>query len=73
MSLAGHNRGKHYRPGKGYVRGKIALRVLLADKGYDIKCPFCKTYTNSENSLHFCAGCGRPWFEKRDGNFVFEA
>ena len=69
--FAGHNRGKHYMPGVGYVRGKIALRVLLTGAGKDIKCPYCHSYTNTLNAIQACPSCGRQWFTKRNGDFVF--
>jgi len=71
--FAEHNKGKHYWPGIGYVRGKVARRVLLAGRGKDIKCPFCRTYTNTENAIRNCPSCGRKWFQKRNGDYVFVA
>jgi len=71
MTFAGHNRGKHFEPGEGWVKGRIAARVLIAGLGHDIKCPFCGTFTNSLNDIKRCPECGRRWFQKRNGDYVF--
>lgn len=70
MAFAGHNRGKQYVPGHGYIIARHALRVLITGVGKDLKCPFCRAYTNTENSIHACS-CGKRWARKRNGDYVF--
>jgi len=71
--FAGHNRGKHYRPGVGYIVGKPAVRIMIAAVGRDIKCPYCETFSNTENAIRSCPKCGRVWFQKRNGDYIFVA
>jgi len=65
MAFAGHNQGKHWQPGVGYVRGKQA-RVLLEEAAHVLKCPYCQSTTSSMSLSRKCSGCGRRWFQKRN-------
>jgi len=72
MSFAGHNRDKHFQPGCGYVKGRVA-RQLLDGMGALYKCPFCGNLNHSLNSIRLCGGCSRRYFKKRNGDIVFVA
>jgi DNA-directed RNA polymerase subunit RPC12/RpoP len=60
----------HYRPGE-WVQGKLVLKVFLNTIGEEIKCPYCGIINNTENAIQKCAGCGRKWFKKLNGDYVF--
>lgn len=70
MGFAGHNRGKYFWPGQGYVRGRKA-RIFLASIGMDYKCPYCGHLNSSVNSIKLCGGCNRNFFEKKNGDVIF--
>ncbi len=75
--FAGHNRGKYFMPGEGYVRGKKSVNIKSGKSSLLHVCAFCG-WTNtllfvitSEDKHKVCGGCGRIWFRKRNGDFIY--
>ncbi len=70
--FAGHNRGKYFMPGEGYVRGCKSGSTMESDKGKIHKCPFCSEFNGgAQEEKKKCNGCGRPWFNQRNGNIIY--
>lgn len=63
---------RHFCKDIGWIRGKVSPKILLCGIGCDIKCPFCGIYNNNQNSLHICSGCGRKFYEKNNGDYVYK-
>ncbi|PCJ18287.1 MAG: hypothetical protein COA96_16850 [SAR86 cluster bacterium] len=72
MTFAGHNKGKHYCPGRGFVVGIRALRVMIGGgPGRELKCPYCFEFTRATSSSGQCRTCDAPWFKKNNGTYIF--
>ena len=69
--FAGHNKGKYFMPGGGYVRGKKSDDVTKLRGGVYHKCPFCGCSNIAETFNTVCRKCERRWFQKKNGDFIY--
>lgn len=69
--FAGHNKGKYYLPGEGYVRGKKSDKQSETHLGIYHACPFCGYSNTLEIEHKICSGCKRVWFRKQNGDFIY--
>ncbi len=69
--FAGHNRGKYFMPGEGYVRGKKSDSLSVSCLDTFHACPFCGHRNPSKMMYKICGGCRRKWFRKQNGDFIY--